>query len=201
MKKRIVLADDHQLFLDGIRSLIENDNTYEVVGLAKDGRELVDLVLNKKPDLIISDISMPHFTGLEAVHYIKNMGIKIPWILLTMHNSASLKKESQLLGIASFILKNTSGKKLLDAIHEVMNSTSPIFSLPPVLNRKTNSSLTKREKQIVQLVLTGKTSQTIAQELGLSIKTVETHRKNIYQKLDLHSVPELLIYAQGTGII
>lgn len=201
MKKKIVLADDHQLFLDGIKSLLERDGLYDVVGLASNGRELVDLVLNKKPDLIISDISMPHFTGLEAVHYIKNLGITTPWILLTMHNSPSLKKESQLLGIASFILKNTSGKKLLDAVSEVVNSRSRIFSLPPVNPKKQLTTLTKREKEIVQLVLAGKTSASIAEALELSIKTVETHRKNIYQKLDIHSIPELLTYARGIGMM
>lgn len=200
MKKKIVLADDHQLFLDGVKSLLESNENYEVVGLASNGRELVDLVLNKKPDLIISDISMPHFTGLEAVHYIKNLGITTPWILLTMHNSPSLKKESQLLGIASFILKNTSGIKLLEAVHEVLNSNSRIFSLSPVSSKKQFTTLTKREKEIVQFVLAGKTSAAIAQELELSIKTVETHRKNIYQKLDIHSIPELLTYAQAMGM-
>lgn len=200
MKKKIVLADDHQLFLDGVKSLLDSNENYEVVGLASNGRELVDLVLNKKPDLIISDISMPHFTGLEAVHYIKNLGITTPWILLTMHNSPSLKKESQLLGIASFILKNTSGIKLLEAAHEVLNSNSRIFSLPPVSSKKQFTTLTKREKEIVQFVLAGKTSAAIAQELELSIKTVETHRKNIYQKLDIHSIPELLTYAQAMGM-
>lgn len=201
MKKKIVLADDHNLFLDGIKALLESDSRFEVVAHANDGRELVDIILNKKPDLIVSDISMPNFTGLEAAHYIKNLGIKTPWILLTMHNSPSLKKESEQLGIASFILKNTSGKKLLEIVEEVIYSTSPIYMLPPVAARKQVHSLTKREKEIVQLVLQGKTSLTIAQELNLSIKTVETHRKNIYQKLDIHSLPELLTYAQGIGMV
>lgn len=202
MKTKIVIADDHQLFLDGIKTLLEREGEYEVVGQATTGRELIETILKKKPDVIISDISMPIMNGLEAAAYIKQLNIKAPWIILTMHDSPSLRKEGLSVGIQGFLMKNTSGEKLKECIQHVLRTTVPYYhSMPPLSTKKINvNPLTKREKEIVRLVVDGKTSMLIAQELSLSIKTVETHRKNIYQKLSINSVPQLVAYARAIGL-
>ncbi len=213
-KIRILLADDHKLMRSGLRVLLEQQAGLTVVAEASDGREAVALVPSHKPDVLVMDIGMPNLNGIEAATQITQSHPEISIVMLSMHSDESYVLRALKAGAKGYLLKDSAEADLIRAVHSVAEGKS--FFSPAVSKvllddyvRKLKRSgtddpydlLTPREREILQLVAEGKSNKDVAQMLNLSVYTVETHRSNIMEKLNLHGVPELILYAVRRGII
>ena len=211
---RILLADDHAVMRRGLRLVLEQNEEFDVVGEASDGREAVNLAEALKPDLILLDITMPNLNGIEAARQIssKQMGTSV--IMLSMHADESFVLRALKAGARGYLLKESAEGDLMNAIRLVFDGKSffsPIVSrmlvqdyVRQLQDRDAEDSyelLTPRERELLQLVAEGRSNKEIATMLNLSPYTVETHRSNILNKLNLHSVPELILYAVRKGVI
>lgn len=213
-KKRILLADDHQLIIDGLRGFIETNSDYTVVGEANTGTEAVRLAEVLSPDVILMDIEMPEMTGIQASEEIKRNHPEIKIIIVSMHNEKQLIKKLIDQGADGYILKNSQQKEVLDAIEKVLKNQT-YFSQDVTLSlldksssRSTVSSealsisqLTEREIEILKLVAKGMTNKEIGDELNISHRTVDTHRTNLMKKLDATNVAGLIRFAFKNGLI
>lgn len=212
-KTRILLADDHEIVRQGLRSLLENDG-FEICGEFSNGREAVDGVKQLKPDVAILDISMPELNGVEATQQIARQFPDSPVIVMTMHDSEELARRVLEAGARGYVLKSDAARDLTQAVKSVLKG-QPFFSgkISEMLLRgyldggrsaqpeSSLPSLTPREREVVQLLAEGKSSKEVASVLGTSPATVETQRAKIMQKLDLHSVTDLVRYAIRNHII
>ena len=211
---RILLADDHNILRDGMRLLLERQPGFEVVGEAGDGREIVEMAREQHPDVVVMDIAMPNMNGIEATRRIVEKQPETGVVILSMHYDESYVLRSLKAGARAYLLKDALKAELIGAIRAVAEGRS--FFSPKVsrilqedyveaLGRKDADDsyelLTDREREILQLVAEGKTNKEIATILNVSLYTVDTHRTHILQKLNLHSVPELILYAVRKGII
>jgi two-component system, NarL family, response regulator NreC len=211
---RILLADDHNLIRDGMRLLLERQPGFVVVGEAANGRETVEQVNAHAPDVVVMDIAMPNMNGIEATRRIVDSNPRTGVVILSMHYDESYVIRSLKAGARGYLLKDAVKADLITAIHSVVRGGS--FFSPKIsrilkedymqaLERKDADDsyelLTDREREILQLIAEGKSNKDIANSLGLSLYTVETHRAHILQKLNLHSVPDLILYAVRKGII
>jgi RNA polymerase sigma factor (sigma-70 family) len=215
MKKiRIALADDHQLFRRGLRVLLEQQPDLTVVAEAKDGREAVAAVESLKPHVLVMDIGMQNLNGIEAARQLTESQAGVAIVILSMHSDESYVLRALKAGARAYLLKDSAEADLIRAIHAVADGKS--FFSPAVSKvllddymRKLQRSgaedaydlLTPREREILQLVVEGKSNKEVANMLNLSVYTVETHRSNIMEKLNLKGVPELILYAVRKGII
>jgi DNA-binding NarL/FixJ family response regulator len=211
---RIVLADDHTIIRSGLRLLLERQPDFKVVAEAEDGRQAVQLVAKHHPDVVVLDIGMPQLNGIEATRQIVAQDSHPNVVILSMHSDESYVLRALKAGARAYILKNAAEADLIRAVQAVSEGKS-FFS--PVISKMlledyvrqvrekevedTYDLLTPREREILQLIAESKTNKEIATILGLSPHTVETHRGNILAKLNLHSVPELILYAVRKGII
>jgi len=214
MPIRILLADDHTVMRSGLRLLLERQPNLQVVAEAADGRQAVELAASEKPDVVVMDIAMPHLNGVEAARQIVNRAPQIAVVILSMHSDESYVIRSLKAGARAYLLKDSAESDLIDAIHAITEGKS-FFS--PLVRRilkedymhqlaemgaeDTYELLTTREREVLQLVAEGKSNKEVANLLNLSLYTVETHRTHILQKLNIHSVPELILYAVRKGII
>jgi DNA-binding NarL/FixJ family response regulator len=213
-KIRILLADDHKLMRSGLRVLLEQQADLTVVGEASDGREAVALAASQRPDVLVMDIGMPSLNGIEAATQIAQSHPQIAIVMLSMHSDESYVLRALKAGAKGYLLKDSAEADLIRAVHSVAEGKS--FFSPAVSKvllddyvRKLKRSgtedpydlLTPREREVLQLVAEGKSNKEVAQLLGLSVYTVETHRSNTMEKLNLHGVPELILYAVRKGII
>ena len=211
---RILLADDHNILRDGMRLLLERQPGFVVVGEARDGRETVGSGAEHQPDVVVMDIAMPNMNGIEATRRIIEKHPRTGVVILSMHYDESYVIRSLKAGARAYLLKDALKAELIAAIHAVAEGRS--FFSPKIsrilqedyvqaLGRKgaddSYELLTDREREILQLVAEGKTNKEIANTLNLSLYTVDTHRTHILQKLNLHSVPEVILYAVRKGII
>jgi two-component system response regulator NreC len=211
---RIVLADDHAVMRRGLRLVLEQQEDFEVIGEAGDGREAVRLADTLQPDVAVLDITMPNLNGIEAACQIsaKHSGVAI--VILSMHADESYVLRALKAGARGYLLKESPESDFLRAIRSVTEGKaffSPIVSRLLVEDyvrqmqakdiEDSYDLLSPREREILQLVAEGKTNKEIAGMLNLSLYTVETHRSNILEKLNLHSVPELILYAVRKGLI
>jgi DNA-binding NarL/FixJ family response regulator len=211
---RILLADDHNIIRDGMRLLLERQPDFSVVGEASDGREAVQLAGDQQADVVVMDIAMPNMNGIEATRRIVERHPKAAVVILSMHYDESYVLRSLKAGARAYLLKDAVKADLIAAIRAVAQGRS--FFSPKIseilkedyvaaLSRKNAEDsyelLTEREREILQLVAEGKTNKEIAAALSLSLYTVDTHRTHILQKLNLHSVPEVILYAVRKGII
>ncbi len=211
---KVVLADDHALIRGGLRALLERNQDIQVVGEANDGRELVKLVEVLQPDIVVADIGMPNLNGNEAAVQItaKHKGVGV--IMLSMHSDESYVLRALKAGAKGYLLKESAESDLIAAIRAVHQGKaffSPAISkllvedyMRMLRDKNIEDSydlLSPREREILQLVAEGKSNKDIAGILNVSPYTVETHRANILQKLNLHSVPELILYAVRKGVI
>ncbi|HKW99864.1 MAG TPA: response regulator transcription factor [Bryobacteraceae bacterium] len=211
---RILLADDHNVMRNGLRLLLERQPNLAVVGEAADGRETVRLAEALHPDVVVMDIGMPNLNGIEATRQIVGSKPETAIVILSMHSDESYVIRALKAGARAYLLKDSAEGDLIAAIHAISDGKS-FFS--PAISRilvedymrqleqknveDTYELLTAREREILQLLAEGKTNKEAAAMLNLSVYTVETHRTHILQKLNLHNVPELILYAVRKGII
>jgi DNA-binding NarL/FixJ family response regulator len=208
MEIRIVLADDHKILRDGLRNVIEKVSHLKVVGEADDGREALKLCSKLKPDIVIMDVSMPGMNGIEATRQIILENPECRVIALSMHSDKTFVKGMFKAGAFGYMLKDADSGELIKAIKSVSANQKFVCSKISVviLNELINNSqdeeigLSPREKEILQLIAEGKSSKEIGEVLFLSSKTVDVHRKNIMDKLELHTLPELTKYAIRCGL-
>jgi DNA-binding NarL/FixJ family response regulator len=205
---RVIVADDHVIFRQGLLNLLQSSKNIAVAGEAGAGPETIDLVTREKPDIAILDISMPGFDGFEILERIQSMGTCTKVIFLTMHKDALTAKRALQSGASGYVLKDNAFEDLLYAINTV--SAGGKFISPSVLESviksplhegKESQILTLREREVLKLIATGLKNRQIAHELFISIKTVETHRTNIMQKLDIHTTALLVQYAIKIGLL
>lgn len=191
---RIVIAEDHQSLIDGIKLLFENQDWIEVVGQANDGYELVKQVFNHKPDIVLTDIRMPKIDGISATKQIKEICPDCKVIAFSMFEQEDVVFQMKEAGASGYLMKNVSLQTLLEAIKNVADGEEYFPSLSKKLDEKV-SHLSPREKEILNLIGSGKTTKEIADKLCLSEMTVSTHRKNICRKLNLEGKIDIIRYA------
>ncbi len=211
---RIFLADDHTVMRGGIRLVLERQPDLHVVGEASDGRETVNAVERLHPDVVVMDIAMPNLNGIEATRQILANGVAVSIVVLSMHADEEYVLRALKAGARGYLLKESAEADLIAAVRAVIGGKS--FFSPAVSrllvedyvrqlqDRDIEDSyelLTTRERETLQLVAEGKSNKDIANLLNLSVYTVETHRSNIMEKLNLHGVPELILYAVRKGVI
>ena len=209
---KILLADDHKLLIDGLRPLLEKQGNLEVVGVAKDGLEAVKLAAQYRPDIILLDISMPRLNGIDAARKILDELPDTKIIMLSMHADRRFIQESLRNGASGYILKESAAREVIEAIEEVRKGEL-FFSIAVrdqvlrdyvewvrVGSNLSRSPLSGREREVLQLLAEGKSTKDTAGILNVSVKTVESHRKQIMDKLGLHSIAELTKYAIREGL-
>lgn len=212
MTVRIILADDHNIVREGLRSLIEKETDLEVVGEANDGRKAVHLAGELKPDLVIMDVSMPELNGIEATRQITRDMPDIKVLALSMHSDKRFVAGILKAGAAGYLLKDCAFEEMAGAIKAVAGGgtyLSPGVAgavVQDYVRRLSDSDsspstvLTPREREVVQLLAEGKSTKQVAARLHVSVKTVETHRRQVMEKLDIHSVAALTKYAIREGM-
>src|SRR5262252_4412028 len=213
-KIRVLLADDHQLMRSGIRLMLERETDLSVVGEANDGREAVALAQSLRPDVVVMDIGMANLNGIEAAQQMTGDSPEIAVVMLSMHSDESYVQRALKAGARGYLLKDSAEADLIKAVHAVAGGKS--FFSPAVSKvllddyvRKLRRSgtedaydlLTPRERELLQLIAEGKSNKDIANLLNLSVYTVESHRSNLMEKLNLRGLPELILYAVRKGII
>ena len=212
MSTRIVIADDHGIMREGLRSLIEKLPGMTVVADAENGRLAVELVERHKPDILILDVSMPELNGIEAARRIRADGSSTRIIALSMHADRRFVGEMLKAGASGYLLKDCVFEELHQAIQSVLSGEvylSPriagvvvkdLLQTPNGADKSTYSLLSSREREVLQMFAEGKTTKQIAMKLHLSVKTIETHRQNIMKKLKIDNVAELTKYAIREGL-
>jgi two-component system response regulator NreC len=194
----IVIAEDHQALIDGIKSYIKNEKDINLIGYANDGQELVDLVRLKEPKVVLSDIRMPKIDGIEATRIIVKELPKTKVIAFTMFDQKNAINQMIEAGAVGYILKNSSLEIVLEGIRTVADGKTYFdkkVNLAQTENNSSTSLLSSRELEILQLIAQGKTSHQIGQCLFIGKNTVDTHRKNMVRKLGLNGSGELMRYA------
>jgi len=214
-KTRILLVDDHQVVRRGVAAVIaDSAQDWEVCGEASNGREAIATAARLKPDIVVMDISMPDMNGLEATREIRKANPEVEVLILSVHESEQMVHDVLAAGARGYILKRDAGTDLITALQAVREHklffTSKVAEvvLGGYLSRRVEtaaeaptSRLSSRERQVVKLVAEGKVNKEIAQILEISVKTVESHRAHIMEKLDIHSVTELVRYAVRNNIV
>jgi DNA-binding NarL/FixJ family response regulator len=207
---RILLADDHQMFREGLKSVLLSETDFMVAGEAGNGLEAVDLSRDLAPDIVVMDISMPEMNGIEATRRIHAESPDVKIIILSMHTEKHFILGALKAGASGVVVKNSASAELVIAIEAVASGKtylSPSISnilIQNLLGVETETGekvLSPRERQILQLIAMGKGTKDIAYELGISNKTVEAHRMQLMNKLDIRNVAELVKYAIREGII
>lgn len=212
MSIKVIIADDHKIMRDGLKSILEKQRDIEIIAEASDGRMTVELAIKLKPDVIIMDIAMPDMNGIEATRQIIEKSPKIKVIVLSMHSDQQFIIEMLNAGASGYLLKDCAFLELVNAIHAVMAKRSylspdiahiMIEEYKHVLSKgklSVFSILTSRERQVLQLIAEGKTTKEIAYTLKVSSKTIETYRRQTMDKLDIHTIAGLTKYAVREGL-
>jgi DNA-binding NarL/FixJ family response regulator len=211
---RILIADDHEVVRRGLRALLEDHQGWEVCDEAVDGREAVEKALRLKPDVVILDVGMPNLNGLDAARQILRDRPETRILVLTVDESEQVMREVLNAGARGFLLKSDAGRDLVTAVEQLRQHrtffTSKVAEIvldgylrgkDPSMIEVVTDRLTRREREVVQLLAEGKTSKEVAVMLNMSVKTAETHRSNVMRKLDIHSVSQLVLYAVRNNII
>jgi DNA-binding NarL/FixJ family response regulator len=213
MSIRVLIADDHKIMLAGLRSLLEKQTDFDVVGEADNGRLAVKMAHEKKPDVVVMDVSMPDLNGIEATTQIIESLPETRVIALSMHSDKRFVMGMLRAGASGYLLKDCASQELANAILQVATGKkylSPEITgvvLGDILQGKSSgevatatSQLSPREREVLQLIAEGWSTKQIASHLYVSVKTIETHRRQIMKKLDLHSIADLTKYAIREGL-
>ncbi len=213
MSIRVLIADDHKIMLAGLRSLLEKQTDFEVVGEADNGRKAVQMAQEKKPDVVVMDVSMPDLNGIEATKQIIESLPETRVIALSMHSDKRFVMGMLRAGASGYLLKDCASQELANAIVQVAGGKK--YLSPEITGVVINdfllgdssedvaiaaSQLSPREREVLQLIAEGWSTKQIASHLYVSIKTIETHRRQIMKKLDLHSIADLTKYAIREGL-
>jgi DNA-binding NarL/FixJ family response regulator len=206
---RILLADDHEMVRKGLRVTIEGHPGWEVCGEARTGREAVVRARELQPEIVVMDVAMPDLNGIEATRQIRTTVPHAEVLILSMHDSEKLVREMLAAGARGYILKTDAGEFLVAAL-QALSQHKPYFTpkisavvLQGYLHPKPHETpvLTPREREIIQLIAEGKATKEVAELLGISVKTADTHRTNLMRKLDLHSAADVVRYAIRNQIV
>jgi DNA-binding NarL/FixJ family response regulator len=197
---RVLLADDHMIVAQGLESLLKD--SFTLVGTVRDGRALLEAATRLKPDVIVTDISMPLLNGLDAVRQLKSGGIEAKVIFLTMHADAQLAAEAFRAGASGFVLKQSAGEELIQAINEVIQGRAyltPLIAkdmITVLMEAKdqggASGKLTSRQREVLQLIAEGRTMKEVAGILNISARTAETHKYETMEVLGVHTTAELV---------
>lgn len=211
---KIVLAEDHTILREGLRALLGADPNFDIIGEAEDGREAVRCVERLEPDLLLIDLSMPRMSGMDAIREIKKRYPAIKIIALTVHKTEEYLLTTLQAGADGYVLKDATRDELIMAIKNVMGGKS--YLSPGVsekviegylVGKESNRSstpwetLSQREREVLKLIAEGYKNKEIAEDLCISLKTVEKHRANLMKKLDLHNAAALTVYAVQKGLV
>jgi two-component system response regulator NreC len=209
---KVLIADDHAIVRTGLRALINSEPTMELIGEATGGYEAIDLVGKNQPDILILDLSMPDLDGIEVTKKIKNLFPDIRILILTIHEDEALLRAALKAGAGGYILKHAAEAELISAIHTILRGD--LYVDPSLVRRlltdetppaaaqpKSTEALTPRETEVLKLIVQGYTNRQIGEELNISVRTAESHRANLSEKLGLHSRVELVRYARENGLI
>ncbi len=212
-KSTILLADDHSILRAGLRSILDNHPDFKIIAEADNGKDALQKSIALKPDLLLTDLSMPKTNGTECIRELKKRAPEVKVLVLTMHAGEEHIHAALNAGADGYILKDDSHDELIKAIKNILNGKTHLS--PSICNNaindylnvsKTNKPtasweiLTHREREVIKLIAEGYRSKDIAEYLTISIKTVEKHRSNLMKKLDLHSVSSLTNYATQHGL-
>jgi len=211
---RALLADDHAVMRRGIRDILESDTEINVIGEAGDGREAIRLAEKLRPDVLVIDLGMPELNGLDAIRHMRREQPDIELLVFSMHDSEELIREVFAAGARGYVLKSDAVLYLIEAVKSLYRH-KPYFTpriSEAILNSFASANgghsssdtvgpLSGREREILQLLAENKTNKEIAVRLGISVRTVETHRRSIMQKLNANSIVELVHYAIRNGIV
>lgn len=212
MKIKVLIADDHQLFREGLATLLFSTDNIEVIAQAKDGNEAIEKVKHFKPDVVLLDIAMPILNGIEATKKIKALFPDIKTITVSMHSDKQYVKGALEAGADGYLLKNCTYRQLTDAIQSVYDGKKYLsqditelvisgYLTPSATDTNEYSTLSEREKDIFLLFAEGKSTKEISDKLFISVKTVNTHKQNILDKLGLKSNADIVKYALKNGLI
>jgi DNA-binding NarL/FixJ family response regulator len=204
-KTRILIADDHPIFRSGLRQIIEADGSMSVIAEADDGAAALKLIREHQPDVIVLDLNMPGLSGFEVVSSMRDEQLTGEVVLLTMHNEEAMFTKAVNLGVRGYVLKDSAGSDILSCLHAVRKGQNYLSAeLTQYLFKKASGqttavagldSLTPTERRVLALIAQYLTSREIADQLGISVRTVENHRNNICAKLDVHGSHALMKFA------
>ena len=211
----VLLVEDHAIVREGLRSLLKIQGDIKVIAEAATGRQAVEMAQKHQPDVIVMDIAMPKLNGLDAARQIRQAAPQIKILILSAHNDDAYVESAMAIGVAGYLIKQTSADSLGDAIRAVHKGNT--FFSSTVAKRRGHSdqkvadakghaktrigTLSPREVEVLQLIAEGEANKQIAAELGISIKTIEKHRDHLMRKLDIHDTASLTRYAISTGVI
>jgi two-component system, NarL family, response regulator NreC len=206
-RPRILVADDHAIMVQGLGRLLEGEA--EIVATASDGQQLVERARQHRPEIIVSDINMPGMSGLDAMRRLKADGLRSKFIFLTLHTDSRLASEAMRAGASGYLLKHAAAEELIAAIHAVMEGHT---YLTPLMTREVlwaigqsdgvqSPALTPRQLDVLRLIAAGKRMKEIANELNISVRTVETHKQDLLQTLGLETTADLIKFAVRQGLV
>ncbi len=202
-RRRVVLADDHLVVAQGIERLLSE--CFDVISLVFDGNELLATLQHDAPDLVIADVSMPGLSGIDAMHQARRLGASTPFIFLTMHADSELAARAICEGASGYVLKSSAGDELVHAVREVLDGktyiTQELAASAIAISQRRRRHLTEKQQQILEYVAKGLKSKQIAYELGLSVRTVESHKYTLMQEFGVHGAMELIHRAQREGLL
>lgn len=205
-RTRIVLCEDHQMVREGLRALLDGEPDLEVVADASDGEQAVRAALGSAPDVVVMDIGLPRCDGIEATRRLRQQAPELPVVILSMHDDATTVDRALRAGARGYVLKGAGFARLCDAIRSVRRGEvylSPDISdhvLTGYLRAGDGDPLSEREREVLRLISDGHTSAAIARQLGLKPKTIENHRANIMDKLQIRTTAGLVRYALRSGV-
>jgi DNA-binding NarL/FixJ family response regulator len=209
-KPRVLIADDHPILGEGLRSLLEPE--FDVVGLVADGHALVTAAQKHQPDVIVTDVTMPSLTGIEAAAQLREQGVTAKIVFLTMHRDVGYARRAMGAGASGYVLKHSASSELLSAVREAVQGRTYITPLiagellqsyreAAPHNDDSDRKLTARQREVLRFIAEGRSAKEVAAALKISVRTAEAHRANILEALELNSTAELVQYAIRHGII
>ena len=211
MTAKVLLADDHKIVREGLRALLEAESDLVVVGEAGDGRQAIDLISGCRPDVVVMDISMPGLDGLESTRLIRAGEPKVKVVALSVHSEKQFVAGMLRAGASGYLLKTEAVRELIQAIRTVLTGGAYVSRqlvdpsvegyLQQLIDEGEPPVLTRREREVLRLIAKGERNKQIADELYVTVKTIDNHRQHIMEKLDLHNAADLTRYAIKEGIL